>query len=337
MGRRAFWLGVLLCACVACGADGKDPADSTPSGPPVAAELPDPVTADTATRVKLDDRSQKSWVLGGGPDWMESAFGSLWVWTEVGDVLRIDPGNGRVVTTIPTVDSNNAPRCVGFGADKESIWRCTGEDQLVRIDARTEQPGKSLTVSKVTDQSRLVATEHGLWVLAANGQSVSAIDAEGRKRATVELGMFCTNMSRGGGSAIWVLCASSDAVLKIDPAKKEVVKSVGLDFPRHAAIADDLWISFAEGVAQIDTTTLKVKAVYDVARGDTSIWADDDSVWARGDDEQFLVRIDPTAQQVTEIVETSDLLGLGDVVVAGGSVWATAEEQGVLVQLPARP
>ncbi|MGI9086117.1 MAG: hypothetical protein ACR2FE_12670 [Aeromicrobium sp.] len=338
MNRRALGLVAAVCLCVACGPNGQDDPDGTPTGPPPVAALPDPISADRAPRVDIDQRMDRSWVLGGSPDWMESAFGSVWVRRDAGDVLRVDPGSGKIVSEIVTVTDTTVQRCQGFGADRTGIWSCVGENRLVRIDPDADTAGRPSTVEKIYDQSRLAATEQGLWVIAADGKSVSVIDRDGRRGTTVELGMFCTNLSRGGG-ALWVLCPSADAVLKIDPRKGRVVKSVGIDLPRQAAVADDLWVSFAGGVAQIDTASLAVKAVYNVFAGlESTIWADDDAVWARGaESEEFLVRIDPAARRVAEVIETSDLLGLGDVVVGGGWVWATAEEQGVLVRLAPRP
>ena len=51
------------------------------------------------------------------------------------------------------------------------------------------------------------------------------------------------------------------------------------------------------------------------------IWATNDAVWVRAP-EQFLTRIDPTTNEVVEVIDGP--VGAGDVTVAFGSVWATS-------------
>jgi hypothetical protein len=75
---------------------------------------------------------------------MVSAFGSLWVKQDTGDVVRVDPEAGNVIARIAH-DSPRDPRahgrgCQGIGASEEAIWSCPREGTITRIAADSNKP-----------------------------------------------------------------------------------------------------------------------------------------------------------------------------------------------------
>ena len=131
------------------------------------------------------------------------------------------------------------------------------------------------------------------------------------------------------------MCPFEDRVVRIDAATGKVSDELTLAGATNASVGDDLWVGFEGGVAQVDTETLEVLAVYDVfPRYGGSIFATPEAVWVR-EDGRFLTRIDPVAQRITERIEARDLPSGGDVVQIGDSVWATAYNDVTLVELSA--
>ncbi len=332
MVRRVVGLVLVVSVgCFACGSGGTSGTDEVGQAASVAAvKLPEAMSGDGAERVGLDTLSPTQREISGEPDNLVHAFDAVWTKTATGNVLGVDPGSSRIITTIET-GYGEQPGCEGFGADDEVIWSCAGENQLVRIDPGTGKVSQPLKVSRIGDQLRLVSSDTGLWIIDADGTTLSAVDADGRVVETVDLGKFCTDLA-AGGSNLWVVCPTDNAVLEVDPAKGVVVKHLGLAEPRSAFVGDDLWVAFAEGVVQIDPATGKAKAVYDASPGlEGAIWAERDAVWVRAAGDDFLTHIDPAAQKIVEVIEAPKLLSGGDVIVTDGAVWATAYDDGVLV------
>jgi len=114
----------------------------------------------------------------------------------------------------------------------------------------------------------------------------------------------------------------------------DVVRRLELDEPRAATIADDLWVAFAGGLAQVDPDTLQVDAVYDVDLGlDGEIWADSQDVWVRAAGRDMLTHIDPRAHRFLGTLTSPAYPSAGDVLVSGHSLWTTASDDGVLLKV----
>ncbi len=99
----------------------------------------------------------------------------------------------------------------------------------------------------------------------------------------------------------------------------------------------DLWVAFADGLAQIDPATLRVEAVYAVDLGlEGEIWADAHDVWARAPGRAMLTHIDPRRHRFVETLTSATYLSGGDVLVTDGSLWTTAPNDGVLLKVDIR-
>ena len=328
---------VLALAMTACGDDSDD--ESQPSG--TAAEsteqpLPEAIPVADVKTVDLEQVATKLITIPDAPDWMVVAFDSLWVKRDNGVVDRVDPADGKVLAEISS-GPYKPPVCQGIGASDDAVWACSREGEVVGIDPQADKVAVTVKIDKLLDQGRLVSAEDQIWVLTDQGRSLTGVDvATGKESTTIALPGACADLAVSE-STLWATCPQEDKLLRIDAAAGEVSDELELAGAQNASVGDDVFVGFEGGVAQIDPETLDVVAVYDVyPRLGGSLFATPDAVWVREEGDRFLTQIDPVAQEYVQAIEAPRIPSGGDVVVEGDSVWATAYNDDVLVQLPAR-
>jgi streptogramin lyase len=337
MIRRTAIASIALVAVLGVAGCSND-SESDDDGAPVEVSkpvLPKPISAGSAASVPLGERLVREVAIPDGPDWLVSAFGSIWVKRDDGKVVRVDPANGEQLAEIspgPFVP----PPCQGTGVTEDAVWACPKEGELIRIDPATNEIVATVPVDKSQNQGRLVKAAGLLWVLTDEGDTLTAIDpGQNAPSTTIALDSGCDDLA-ASGDTIWAACGLYDRVLRIDVAGGEITGQLELAGAGIAAVGEDLWVGFDGGLAQVDPESLAVDAVYDVhPRIGGSIFPAGDSVWVREENAHFLTRIDPAAQRIVETIEAPRLLSGGDVIVVGDSVWATAYEDEALVELRA--
>ena len=313
------------------------PTGSSPSSAQPA--LPDPI-ADTAPRHRLSARLSSVQVLPGDPDWLELAAGALWVKRDDGRVSRIDLRTAKPTGRWSTGFSG-VPACQGLAYDGSHLWSCAGENRLARHRPTPGGAADRIRVSRLGDQTRFVPSHDLLWVIDADATGLTGLDqARGEAVTSVDLGTFCTDLARPldpNRGVVYAICPTDGLVLAVDVAAGRVTGRLELTDPRAATVADDLWVAFAGGLAQIDPRTLEVQIVYDVDLGlDGEIWADAHDVWARAAGTDVLTHIDPRRHRFLETLTSTAYPSAGDVLVAGGSLWTTASDDGVLLRVRLR-
>ena len=330
---RLVVLMVLAVGLAACSSP--DSEKPKPSASPTPAALPDPISIDDAPAVQLKSRQVRALSMS-SPDALVSAFGRVWVKLDGGPVLSVDPSNGHVEKTDVT-DVPNDRRCAGLGATTKAVWSCHQENELVRINPSTGEM-TPFKVGVLSDPINLAGAGDSIWTIGDTGDRLVGVGDDGKVVARISLDMQCTEVASSGKTAqVWVACPNDHRVLDVDTARRKVVGSVGLTDPRALAVADDVFVGFADGTAQVDPKTLKVEAVYSTNAGlEGGLWASGDDAWVRQEGSPFLVHLDPQSHAVVERIETPKLSSGGSVVGLGGSVWATAANDGTLVNLRAR-
>lgn len=347
---------VVLVGCEAT-SSGTPPASS---GGSAAASLSAPASASAAASpsvapttlppaVALADLEHIELDLAGGPDWPTFLDGSVWILAPDGPlgaggqgalIYRLDAATGRQQDRIPL----GGRLCQGIEAGFGSLWACTDRG-LVRIDAATN--GVSARARFTTAQvfARPVITEDRVWMLAGNvfaDQLVEIDPATNEVVATHPLDHTAAGLTAADG-ALYATVPAEGLVLRIDPASGEVtVHAEGLPGPWTIAHgAGSLWVGlYAEQggdiaaageptVARLSPADGSVEA--EISTGTTTmfegdIWAGDDAVWVRNPADPFLVRIDPTTNQVVAAI--GGFHAGGSLTVVDGIIWTTSIQFG---------
>jgi hypothetical protein len=313
---------------------GQTSATSPTSGAVATPELPAPVSMAGGATVRLT-RVETARLDLDSPDWLTVTAGALWVKLDPGTVVRVNPATAKVQKQVPPADGpGEFNLCQGFGNSGDAVWSCTPFGSIERIDAETSRVTDNLVMEMRSDQGHLVSASDRLWIITRSGDSIAGIGLDDHELgAPIPLGAFCTDLA-AEGPTVWAVCPGDNQVLRVDTDTGEVTGRLGLPAPRQVSVRDDVWVTFEDGVAQIEPETLSVEAVYDVPAGlGGGIWAGTDWVWVRCDGGPFLVGIDPVAHRVVASVTAADLPSGGEVLGVGNQLWATAYNDATLVRL----
>jgi virginiamycin B lyase len=164
----------------------------------------------------------------------------------------------------------------------------------------------------IDDQPDWMASGYGsIWVAVDEAGAVDRIDPTTNEVvASIKVGNHpCDGMAAGFGS-IWVPSCSKQAVYRISPARDKV----------EAVIKLPVFESFS-GTGPFGGLGAGAGAVWMVTEGKAGAF-------------DILARIDPGSNEVTDEIQLGHLGG--GVAVGGGSVWVSAPEDGVLVQVDPR-
>jgi YVTN family beta-propeller protein len=177
-----------------------------------------------------------------------------------------------------------------------------------------------------------------VWVADEHEGSVTRVDPKtNRVVATIPIGPpgpAGPQIMTAGPGGVWVDVDNMDEVVRIDAA----TNSVGLRVPLDGPVASDgkeVWIGVDSGlnglaeVVRIDPVSGKViTKVYLDTEGIGGLAIGFGSVWVTSGG---LTRIDAATGRVIERLDLGD--DGGNVIVAGGAVWVTADGQPYVVRI----
>ena len=270
--------------------------------------------------------------IGGDPDWLATAFGSVWVSVpRTNEIVRIDPRRNVIQARIRV---DNGP-CYGIGAGATHVWVLNCKSQtLVRVNPRTNKVDvKVLAIIAPHGEGSIAADASGVWYVSnQDGHSSTLVhaDALGRTRAKIPVGEDSAVVNVAFGS-VWVTSSGEGKVYRVDPKLHTVIATVSVAAtPRFTTVSDDsIWVlSQSDGsIARISpkenrvTATIQAKVPGpggDIAYGGGYIWAA-----ANGTP---LIRIDPTTNRVME--EYGNYKGADAIRFGFGSVWVSDHGNG---------
>jgi virginiamycin B lyase len=151
--------------------------------------------------------------------WLASAGG--WVWaTSGGELLRIDPVDGRLDARILSSHPATWASAGGLVSGQDSLWLgATGPSDalLVRLDPGTGQPERVIQVAGSAEQYRPKMAAGRRVVAARVGQDLYLVDpATGSIRATVELGNTLGGVATDADT-VWATDPTRGRLLRVDP------------------------------------------------------------------------------------------------------------------------
>lgn len=290
-----------------------------------------------AATIPLEEREAGRTAIANA-DGLVASSGFIWVKTDDGRVVQVDPQDNRVLRSLK-LDTVRDPHeyCQGLGADESSIWVCArneGSTDVVQLDPTTLRPLRRLPVDKAFDQLRLPFSGGRIWVLSDEGRTALAIQPATGMTARYPLPVRCLQLA-GSDTVLVATCRTENTVLRLDPASGSVLTRATVPAPGIAAIAGEaVWVDSSSGVLKLDRKLHRVLAFADVQAGLGGDLVVDGSstVWVR-QEAGFLLRIDTSVGTITERVAPAQTLSGGSLLVTPEAVWTTASDDGLLIRL----
>jgi streptogramin lyase len=256
---------------------------------------------------------------GNAPCGAVAAFGSLWVATDSGLLVRINPRTNRVGRRI-RVGAGSCSLTAAFG----SLWIANYKRGLIRVQPRS---GRVRRISVGAMPFDVLAAFDRIWVTAWEDGKLAVVNPRTLKLGSrIDVGPRPVGLTARNG-AVWVgFGRDATAIAHVDPATRRVKRiDVGERAPGwFVAGTRDLWIQANDGdLLHIDPATQRVLARMRVGRtlaqGATGR---DGTIWMPDKEQSVVYRIDPKRERVLD----SFPAGPGAYVVlnAYGSMWVTS-------------
>jgi hypothetical protein len=140
------------------------------------------------------------------------------------------------------------------------------------------------------------------------------------------------------GTTAWLACKEQARVVRIDLARRRVVKSIPIGAPPLAVVPGygSLWALDTSGdLSRISTATGRiVRTIHTGASNPYNLWVGAGSVWAVADGSGEVLRISPTSNRVVARIRVGD--GPADIVFDGTSAWVVNHRDRGLVRIDTR-
>ena len=203
--------------------------------------------------------------------------------------------------------------------------------------------------------SNIAVGEGAVWVLNTEDETVSRIDPESKKVVKrFEISGQPSDLAVGAG-AVWVGNGGGQnrtftvSISRVDPDSMKVTRTQRLPdttkgaggsanpgLPRIAVGAGAVWaINPDDTISRIDPKTGRLVATIDGVAAST-IAAGEEGVWFLSWGERSAKRLDTRTNRVTETIPLASY-SLSGIAVGGGSVWVTAQDEGLLWRVEAGP
>ena len=247
---------------------------------------------------------------------LASGNGSVWVGgLGSGNVLRIDPASGKVLTRISI-----GARVFNLAAAPGAVW---GIGNLTNTAARIDT-----TTGKVTASVRVGNGPYDIewgfgsaWVSNSLDGTVSRITGK-KVVKTIKVGVEPNGLSAIGGY-LWVTDHTAGRLLRIDPHTNRVSGTVSLPGADWVTgRGGSLYVSQETNVVtRVDARTLKVLGRVKVRRNPLGSAIVANQLWVPCIDSNDIVVVDPSTMKVVKTIAA----GPGPIVVlpVAGHVWVS--------------
>ena len=343
-------VGLILVACTATPTQESTPTEfSTPKILPTPSQesIPTAVSVPTilptpSSIVPLEERLIATIDIK-FPDELVFVQGFIWVKTDDGHLIQVDPATNSVVSdiTVDTTTDYRAHFCQGLGTDGQDIWACSARGDadnkiidVVRIDPSSQTIIATTEVGKIFDQFTMPFLLNHIWVLTDNGNKLVGIDiTTDQPGSAIDLGARCFQVA-AMGSSLLVTCKLDNLLLQVDPESMQVTERRTFSSPWNIAMTEDgIWVGQRNAVVRLDSESLEPVTTFTSLPGDKGLFSTREAVWVRLDD-GFLYRIDPVTNRLVEqIISDQRFYNMGSVFVTPDDIWTTAGDDDMLLRL----
>jgi streptogramin lyase len=216
---------------------------------------------------KIDARSHvraATFSVSGTPRDLVFAFGSLWVGTVEGTVLRIDPETNLPERTWTLPNAGASP---AFDEGRGAGWLAAGGGAVwagsVKALSRVDPVSGRLESGTSTASGPMAYGFGSLWIVGRHLERISAATMRHVSTTTTASAGFYPDVATGLGS-VWLADDGSRAIVRVDPTREAVVGTYQLSgAPFGVAVgADAAWAPGDDGtVARIDPRSNDVEVI----------------------------------------------------------------------------
>ncbi len=235
----------------------------------------------------VTDLPRTTIVTGGGPDWMATGAGAMWIANiSLKEVERIDAASSAITARIKV---DGVP-CSGAAFGFSSVWiplcKSGKGTSVVRIDAATNRVAATLPVSPANSEGGITVSRDSVW-MATGDTTLSRIDpSSGKVRQRVAVPLGSQNPVYANG-LVWITSKASGVLTAVDAANGRVVARVRIPGGPHF------------------------------------VGAGGGAIWTIGQNDGVVTRVDPSAKRVVARINANIAGFGGDVTYGAGYVWTT--------------
>jgi len=281
-------------------------------------------------------------VIGTHPDELVLANDFVWTHLDNGYLVQFNWFSNTMSAAVKT-DTTTDPfhYCQGLGSDGKDIWACSavGDENnktinVVRIDTTSQSVVKTFDINKLHDQLYMPFMQNQIWVLTGDGSKLVGIDVSSNQpNPAIDLGVRCFQLA-ALDNMLYATCAVDNLVIKIDPAKKEVVARQTLPGPQTISAArNGVWVSHGDKLTRLDPETLNPIITFTGITG-SDLVATGYAVWAWEYNKGILYKIDPATNEIAELIKPDKPFTTGGgALVTEDSIWLTANENDLVLRL----
>jgi virginiamycin B lyase len=210
----------------------------------------------------------------------------------------------------------------------DAVWVTSSNvNHVVRLDAKTNQPGAVITLEKPC--SGLAIGFGSLWIPSCGSHTlVRANPSTGATEATIQASPADSEggITTGAGS-VWLVTSSTSELDRIDATTNAIVARITLPKGTFNPIfaGDSVWVASNEGntLVRVDPATNKVIGSTPIGPKPRFLTVGEGSVWVLNQGDGSVSRVDATTGKLLATIQAG-IPGLGgEIAFGGGSVWAT--------------
>jgi hypothetical protein len=232
---------------------------------------------------------------------MDQGAGHLWLGTDTGSVVRVDPAAG---STIAQIAAPSTDGLFDVSAGSDAAWVLYGVPgagtSLVKIDATANTAGEPITAAEGLSFFDVEAGDDGVWLVGSSPEMATtlyAVDPATGELTDQKIQMVVDAIDSGEG-AVWLAgtifpdgAVGVPGVGKFDPATKELTT---IELPAEAG---------------------------SIAVGSGGVWAGAGS----GEEGATLYRIDPVTGALAATIPLGEMAGSVKVSTGAGAAWVTTD------------
>jgi serine/threonine-protein kinase len=263
------------------------PATSGPTTGPTASPAP------TLAKPRVD----ATVTVGTLPFGVARDAGSVWVANQgSGTVSRIDPDTHRVLKT-----RSGVPNAFEIAFGLGSVWVTDQKQTVFRLDPAGGAPTR---IPMKGGAFGVTVGFGSVWVTNDKADTVTRLDSDGRKLATISTGHLPHGLTAADG-AIWV-AGDTGSVTRIDPANNQ--RAATIEVPTGSAFqvageAGFIWVTNGiTALVQIDPGSNTVVRTVPTPGGSFDVVGGFGSIWVTNANANTISRVDVAKRKVVDVL-----------------------------------